>query len=385
MSNLRSLTTTTMGDAKLPRPQPVFSPKYYSRSPSQASFISEAESEHPVTPSEVFRNDIMLKFLHQRQSEKLWCDSVNEQGVTLKRGKSDFICKPTELLLRSNGLYDQVKTLNVRVAMTVRTSVIQEFLRASTLPYVPFADGLRIQVLPYVSSLSRCKKHQMAAFIRDSGMLVVWHDDPEKIISRAEQIEQQLVQILWKNQAAISVTDLASGAPSIYAKEGYEAGTDEEKLQPAEPPRRTMLYQPILMGLTAALAIFCIGVGWRQIVVEIKVDHSMTRLALLAVVPAQIWLGWFFFQTLINGIAQMIGPVNQVEANSKTYTGIKGQKLSKDVLPHVTIQCPVYKEGLWSVIDPTMVSLRAAISTYEMQGGTANVFGMNVSFMNSLR
>ena len=45
-----------------------------------------------------------------------------------------------------------------------------------------------------------------------------------------------------------------------------------------------------------------------------------------------------------------------------------------DILPHVTVQCPVYKEGLWSVIDPTVMSLKAAISTYEMQGGTANIF-----------
>jgi len=35
---------------------------------------------------------------------------------------------------------------------------------------------------------------------------------------------------------------------------------------------------------------------------------------------------------------------------------------------------PVYKEGLAAVIKPTVVSLKAAISTYEMQGGTANIF-----------
>lgn len=35
---------------------------------------------------------------------------------------------------------------------------------------------------------------------------------------------------------------------------------------------------------------------------------------------------------------------------------------------------PVYKEGLIAVIQPTIMSLKAAISTYEMQGGTANIF-----------
>ena len=46
----------------------------------------------------------------------------------------------------------------------------------------------------------------------------------------------------------------------------------------------------------------------------------------------------------------------------------------QSTLPHVTIQCPVYKEGLWTVIHPTVQSVKAAISTYEMQGGTANIF-----------
>ena len=43
-------------------------------------------------------------------------------------------------------------------------------------------------------------------------------------------------------------------------------------------------------------------------------------------------------------------------------------------LPHITIQCPVYKEGLAATIAPTIRSIKAAISTYELQGGSANMF-----------
>ena len=35
---------------------------------------------------------------------------------------------------------------------------------------------------------------------------------------------------------------------------------------------------------------------------------------------------------------------------------------------------PVYKESLTRVIDPTIRSLKAAVSTYELQGGTASIF-----------
>jgi len=40
----------------------------------------------------------------------------------------------------------------------------------------------------------------------------------------------------------------------------------------------------------------------------------------------------------------------------------------------VTIQCPIYTESLEAVVEPTIMSLKAAIATYEMQGGSANIF-----------
>ena len=79
-------------------------------------------------------------------------------------------------------------------------------------------------------------------------------------------------------------------------------------------------------------------------------------------------------QSVVGCIAQLFGPTDQMNQNSKYYSGKAPARLSRDDLPHVTIQCPVYKEGLWSVIDPTVKSLKAAMATYEMQGGTANIF-----------
>jgi hypothetical protein len=42
--------------------------------------------------------------------------------------------------------------------------------------------------------------------------------------------------------------------------------------------------------------------------------------------------------------------------------------------PHITIQMPVYKESLQTVLKPTIESLRAAISHYELNGGSASIF-----------
>ena len=76
-------------------------------------------------------------------------------------------------------------------------------------------------------------------------------------------------------------------------------------------------------------------------------------------------------------MVQLFGPTSCTSINSKNFSGQPPRRLARcphQGLPHVTIQMPVYKEGLGPVIKPTVLSIKAAISTYEMQGGTANIF-----------
>lgn len=79
-------------------------------------------------------------------------------------------------------------------------------------------------------------------------------------------------------------------------------------------------------------------------------------------------------QTLGGCISQLLGPTNQMRINTKFYSGQKSKPISRNILPHITIQCPVYKESLEETIIPTMESVQDAIRTYEMQGGSANIF-----------
>ena len=62
-----------------------------------------------------------------------------------------------------------------------------------------------------------------------------------------------------------------------------------------------------------------------------------------------------------------------MKQNSRFYSAKKSPRLMGE-LPHITIECPVYKEGLAATIAPTIRSIKAAISTYELQGGSANMF-----------
>lgn len=85
----------------------------------------------------------------------------------------------------------------------------------------------------------------------------------------------------------------------------------------------------------------------------------------------------FFFQVVASTFVKLLGPIKQIQENSKFYSGTRPQRLTRHAtggLPHVTIQMPVYKEGLEAVIVPTIRSIKAAMATYEMQGGSANIF-----------
>jgi len=89
-----------------------------------------------------------------------------------------------------------------------------------------------------------------------------------------------------------------------------------------------------------------------------------------------IFVSLFFMQIVVVNLAQIFGPISQMNVNSKFYSGKASPRLHRNqtFLPHVTIQMPVYKEGLVTVIQPTIISLKAAISTYQLQGGIANIF-----------
>lgn len=107
-------------------------------------------------------------------------------------------------------------------------------------------------------------------------------------------------------------------------------------------------------------------------------DGKYLRLAWIAAYPFLASFGLFFFIVIFTNIFQVIGPVANIQSNSRYYSAIapdlevayrQGFKP-----PHITIQMPVYKESLRTVLKPTIESLRIAISHYELNGGTASIF-----------
>lgn len=193
----------------------------------------------------------------------------------------------------------------------------------------------------------------------------------------------------------MEVDDASSGGQYSDVESDLEAGLIKK--------RPTILINACSVALTVALVLTLLGLGCQQLAQEVGTDGSWYRLLLLTTAPLQTFVSLvshcralsaklrfslilayaltytthqFFCQSIISAIFQILGPVAQLKTNSKFYSANAGKRLSarNGPLPHVTIQCPVYKEGLEAVIQPTVASLETAIRNYESHGGTANIF-----------
>jgi len=255
--------------------------------------------------------------------------------------------------------------------MTVNSRVIKTFLQWSPDAVdVPLMNGLRVQILPTIDDLPRARKHQFAAFVASEGLLVVWDDDALHLVQRAKAIESELMELVWK--AGDDDDDDKNEKNGGLAVGELEIDEESGELKPERRP--VHLLNTYLVSLTLVLVTVSLGAAFRQLAIEISVDGSYLRLALVALFPVQIFFTLFFAQVIVGCLAQIFGPIRQLTINSKFYSARPPPRLQSAILPHVTVQCPVYKEGLGGVIAPTVKSIKQAMSTYELQGGSANMF-----------
>ncbi|CAK7204820.1 hypothetical protein SEUCBS139899_007582 [Sporothrix eucalyptigena] len=346
---------------------------------SDVSGVSSFRTNHTGTSSvflDEIKHEVMVNYLYQQQCSRLWvADGSGEvEGILLRKTRGKYMACPPELA--DSPLALSCAALNLPCIMTVNSRVIKTFLQwAPDAVDVPLLNGLRIQILPTIEDLARARKHQFAAFVASEGLLVVWDDDAMHIVTRAKDIEAELMGLVWRSGADDDDDEKRplSGAVTPGG-DAYFDDDDEERGEPRVEKRPIHLLNTYLVTLTLILVTVSLGAAWRQLAIEVSVDHSYIRLALVALFPIQIFFTLFFAQVIIGCLAQIFGPVRQFAVNSKFYSARRPHRLQTSVLPHVTVQCPVYKEGLAAVIEPTVKSIKQAISTYELQGGSANLF-----------
>ncbi|EAQ90122.1 conserved hypothetical protein [Chaetomium globosum CBS 148.51] len=340
-------------------------PRYSSR-PQSISGRSVRSTGSSVLDD--IKHEVMVNYLYQQQCSHLWVsDGSGEiEGVLLRKTRGQYMACPPQLGNSPFAL--ACAALNVQCAMTVNSRVIKTFLQWSPDAVdVPLMNGLRVQILPTIDDLPRARKHQFAAFVASEGLLVVWDDDALHLVQRAKAIESELMELVWK--AGGEDDEDEKGGPIVTEPE-----VDEESGELKPEKRPVHMLNTYLVSLTLILVTVSLGAAFRQLAIEVSVDGSYLRLALVALFPVQIFFTLFFAQVIFGCLAQIFGPIRQLTINSKFYSARPPPRLRTSVLPHVTVQCPVYKEGLGGVIAPTVKSIKQAMSTYELQGGSANMF-----------
>lgn len=249
--------------------------------------------------------------------------------------------------------------------MTVKTKVVSTFIARAQDAEIPIRKGLRIQIIPTIEELVYARKHQYAAFVASESLLVVWDDNPENLAARAESIQEDLLK------SAMSSYEAGFGEKGAVVDEAevdVEAATEKE--------RPTVYYNSMCTAVSLAILVTLSGLGWQQIAREVSLLKSYMSILLVLMTPINWFFALFFTNVIVSIFGRLFGPVSYLEQNSKFYSAKCSPRIEKSFngsLPHVTIQCPVYKEGLDSVIAPTVRSIKKAISTYELQGGTANI------------
>ncbi|KAK3339585.1 hypothetical protein B0H65DRAFT_304127 [Neurospora tetraspora] len=177
------------------------------------------------------------------------------------------------------------------------------------------------------------------------------------------------MQLVWKD--GNEVDDEEESAPPMVER---IVEVDAESGEPKREKRPVHLLNTYLVSITLLIVTVSLRSAWRQLAIEVMVDGDFVRLALVVLAQVQIFFTLFFAQVIIGCLAQIFGPIQQLSVNSKFYSAKLPPRLQTPTLPHVTVQCPVYKEGLAGVIAPTAKSIKHAISTYELQGGATNMF-----------
>lgn len=176
-------------------------------------------------------------------------------------------------------------------AVTIDNNFVKIVMQNSHLGYVSLSNGLRIQVLPDLSFLPKCQKHQCAAFIADRKQLIVWDDDPRNVLARVSTILDDLMESIWNNNYPSSTAPEDEKKNAMVA-EGEVASIDGQSETGTSPEvkRRVVLWLPFQVGLSLTLTILVMGLAVSRLVKQSWIDHTYIRFAIVLSIPAQIWL-----------------------------------------------------------------------------------------------
>ncbi|KAM5542549.1 hypothetical protein V8D89_004008 [Ganoderma adspersum] len=295
-------------------------------------------------------------FIRDERVLVVWSDSID----TIVPTCHDFEDRLIKLLWRSRGAISHATSLSSRPA-SVNESISgnsAQYLNAQT------SSRLRRTSLPAPGTPGRVTPR--GVFVGSGGVLGMSLDDlgldhgiaPNEKGATPSGTITKTKKTWWGGKKTVTI----------------QLGDGDVKAGPE--PRRAVLLAPFYNGIAAGLSTFFIGRGVNVLLQEFQLAGNYLRFVLCATLPLSFCVSWFFTLQIVQNVSMCIGPVGQYHKNSKYYSAVppRPNKIVDNNLPHITIQMPVYKESLETVLAPSIESLKRAMQTYARQGGTSTIF-----------
>ncbi|KAI8814953.1 Ncp1-like protein [Cladochytrium replicatum] len=303
----------------------------------------------------LFNSDDRLDFLAVAVRTKV---PIGDAGFTV-----EYVVYPVE----ADDLIHILKRFPVLIvvvisSITVRTALDQVAPEATE---ITLKNGSQLQILDSLEQLPRTREHHRCALIRDERALAVWSEHIEDFVDSVSDIDKDIFNFVWQG---FKFDEMVAGAIRDHSDESDNILEDK----PVQRPYHFTTALVTTLAMVVLIIVFSFGI--RSLVVEYMIDGNPTRFAVLAALPVQLLLTLFLPCAAVASLIHIIGPVNQLTSNSVYFSGQPEKRLTTLILPHITIQIPIFTESLSTVIHPTIQSVKKCITTYERQGGTANIY-----------
>ncbi|SPO23576.1 uncharacterized protein UTRI_02255 [Ustilago trichophora] len=390
---------SSSGGAKTQRPKSqrrtdsyIFTSAPSSSSPGSYTFHCTAEDssvEVGHSTDAIHASLVLARHLFSVAVTEKWCRQENfSNAVAVRVSVGSYILYPQEgssMPAFSRAMLE----LNCDAAIIINTPLIAAAL--STLNpgenEIRLSSSKRVQVVKSLDYLGGARRAQMAAFSDTEQVLVVWTESCRDLIEQVRSFERLLVDYVWSITAdptASARHSMISRSPSLMSLNttlentvvtSASAESDMSQLENYVPEvRNAYWFAGAVRGLGVCIAAVVVANWIRTIIQAVRIDGEPIYLvALLPVLPMFVIL-LPLADNVASCVAMALGPIRPMMRNSRFYSGVSPEPpVGKIILPHVTIQVPVYKESLQHVLQPTLDSVRAAITEYELQGGTASI------------
>lgn len=149
----------------------------------------------------------MVKYMYSKINSHQWLAKIplgRPCGVALRRSRGSYITTPDSM---DRGLLAAISKMNVEVAFTMATETTQVIF--STLQPddtdLLLSDGSQLQIVDSLADIAKSgigliKKFQYGALIREEELLLIWHDDLDKIFGHAQKLEEKLLALVRQSQ-----------------------------------------------------------------------------------------------------------------------------------------------------------------------------------------